>query len=87
MNAMIPPPKTHHPLATQDMRRILAYLHQNPGTTAEIARALRLTINRVNGLLLDLRAQGRVHAPSCTMGSKGSTVNVWACRGPEEGAK
>jgi len=85
MNAITP--QAYHPLATPDMGRILAYLQQNPGTTAEIARALRLTVNRVNGLLLDLRTRGLVHAPSCTTGNKGSTVNVWACRGPEEDAR
>lgn len=80
-------PQAHHPLAIQDMERILACLQKNPGTSVEIARALRLTVNRVNGLLLELRAQGLVHAPSCTIGSKGSTVNVWACREAEEGAR
>ncbi len=85
MNARTP--QARHPLAAQDMVRILAFLQKNPGTSVEIARALRLTVNRVNGLLLELRTQGLVYAPSCTIGSKGSTVNVWACRAAEEGAR
>lgn len=76
-------PQARHPLAARDMGRILVYLQKNTATSVEIARALRLTVNRVNGLLLELRAQGLVYAPSCTIGSKGSTVNVWACRAAE----
>lgn len=69
-----------HPLAAQDMARILAYLQNHPGTAAEMACALRLTVNRTNGLLLDLREQGLVQVDHCTTNRKGTTVNVWTCR-------
>lgn len=62
------------------MVRILGYLQNCPATTAEVARALRLTVARTNGLLLDLREQGLVQVDHCTTNSKGMTVNVWICR-------
>lgn len=74
-----PSPQATHPLAAQDMTRILAYLQKTPATTAEIARALRLTVARVNGLLMQLREQGLVQVERCTTNSKGMSVNVWGC--------
>ncbi len=75
-----PSPQAAHPLAVQDMVRILGYLQNCPATTAEVARALRLTVARTNGLLLDLREQGLAQVDRCTTNSKGMSVNVWACR-------
>ena len=74
------PPQAAHPLAAQDMTRILTYLQSSSGTTAEIARALRLTVNRVNGLLMELQKQGFVQVDRCTTNGKGMSVNVWVCR-------
>ena len=73
-------PQAAHPLAVQDMARILACLQNRPATAAEVARALRLTVSRANGLLLQLRAQGLVQVDHCTTNRKGVTVNVWVCR-------
>ncbi len=62
-----PSPQAAHPLAVQDMTRILSCLQETgAGTTAEIARTLRLTVARVNGLLMDLQKQGLVQVDHCT---------------------
>lgn len=73
-------PPAAHPLAVQDMARIRGYLQNRPATAAEVACALRLTVARVNGLLLDLDQQGFVRVDHCTTNSKGMSVNVWVCR-------
>lgn len=77
---MILQPQAVHPLAVQDMTRILAHLQNGPATAAEVARALRLTVPRTNGLLMDMEKQGLIQVDRCTTNSKGMSVNVWVCR-------
>ena len=74
---------TLHPLVAHDMDGILTYLQSHSGTASEMAYALRLTVNRVNGLLHELRTQGLVQVDHCKTYRSGKTVNVWAIREPE----
>lgn len=79
--------KPTHPLVAHDMDSILTYLQGQPGTASEMSYALRLTVNRVNGLLRQLREQGLVQVDHCRTSGSGATVNVWAIREPESPAK
>ncbi len=80
-------PLAQHPLVAHDMDSILTYLQGQPGTTREMAHALRLTVNRVNGLLRQLDAQGWVQVDHYRTYRSGATVNVWAIREPEKTAE
>lgn len=62
------------------MDSILTYLQGQPGTAREMAHALRLRVNRVNGLLRQLHAQGWVQVDHYKTYGSGTTVNVWAIR-------
>jgi len=80
-------PLAQPPLVAHDMDSILTYLQDHPGTASEMAHALRLTVNRVNGLLHQLRTQGLVQVDHCRTYGSGKTVNVWAIRDRESTAE
>ena len=64
----------------QDSDRILECLRAGPMTSAEITARLHLSAPRVNGLIHALNRRGFIHAPRCTTGPKGNTVNLWGLR-------
>ncbi|OCX71965.1 MarR family transcriptional regulator [Acidithiobacillus thiooxidans] len=72
-----------YPLMAQDMQRVIAYLQKGPATTGEIIRALRLTVIRVNRVLVELREQGLIYRSSYKTSERGDVVNVWACTGKD----
>ncbi|MBN6741305.1 hypothetical protein JKG47_12305 [Acidithiobacillus sp. MC6.1] len=49
-------------------------------STAEISTQLHLSAPRVSSLIHELNRRGLIHAPRCTTGPKGNTVNLWALR-------
>ncbi|MBN6741818.1 MarR family transcriptional regulator [Acidithiobacillus sp. MC6.1] len=67
-------------LSTQDSNRLLECLHAGPMTAAEISARLHLSASRVSGLVHEMNRRGLIHAPRCTTGPKGNTVNLWALR-------
>ena len=73
-------------LNTQDSNRILQCLQDGPKTSSEIAQHLRLSHPRVGGLILELQRRGHIHAPRCTKGPRGNSVNLWELRTPLESA-
>jgi len=65
-------------LLEQDQKRLLQALQENgPQTAQELARTLRLSVPRVSRLLQAMREKHLVHTPRCTMGNKGTPINVW----------
>ncbi len=71
-------------LIAQDQQKILACLQKGPLTSSEISPRIRLSVSRVNELLLNLRAQGAVHTSRCAKGSRGISVNLWELRSPTQ---
>lgn len=67
-------------LSKQDSDRVLECLHAGPMTTAEISARLHISVPRVNGLIHELKRRGFIHAPRCTTGPKGNSVNLWGLR-------
>ncbi len=64
-------------LATQDRDRILQCLHTMPMTVAQIGQQLHLNSTRVTRIIQTLKSERLIHAPRCTTGPKGNTVNLW----------
>lgn len=73
-------------LNSQDSNRVLQCLQDGPKTTGEIARLLRLSHPRVSALILEMSRRGQIHAPRCTKGPRGNSVNLWDLRAPLESA-
>ncbi|PKY10328.1 hypothetical protein B1757_10225 [Acidithiobacillus marinus] len=70
-------PQSVQLLGAQDQARVLEYLENSSRTAAEIARAIPLSVNRVNGLLLDLEKHGKAHVDHCIRNVRGDSINVW----------
>ena len=73
-------------LSTQDQNRILQCLRDGPKTAGEMARHLRLSHPRVSALIMEMSRRGQIHAPRCTTGPGGNSVNLWDLRAPLEPA-
>ena len=71
-------------LDQQDGDLVLQCLQDGPKTVHEMATLLHLSIPRTNGLLLELNRRGLIHAPRCTVGPRGNTVNLWDLLIPQE---
>ncbi|MHB8201975.1 MAG: hypothetical protein ACYDD9_14325 [Acidithiobacillus sp.] len=71
-------------LDKQDGDRVLQCLQGGPKTASEMATLLHLSVPRTNGLLLELNRRGIIHAPRCTTGPRGNTVNLWDLPIPQE---
>ena len=69
-------------LNTQDWDRILQALQDGPKTASEMAALLRVTPARASGLLQEMNRRGLIHAPRCTLGPRGNSVNLWALPAP-----
>ncbi len=67
-------------LNSQDRDRVLQCLQDGPKTAHEMALLLRLSQPRISSLLPELNRRGLIHAPRCTTGPKGNTVNLWGLR-------
>ncbi|WP_368605003.1 MarR family transcriptional regulator [Acidithiobacillus ferrivorans] len=67
-------------LDPQDSSRILQCLQDGPKTSSEIAQHLRLSHQRVSGLIHELNRRGFIYAPRCTTGPRGNSVNLWGLR-------
>lgn len=71
-------------LDKQDGDRVLQSLRSGPKTAHEMATLLHLSVPRTNGLLLELNRRCLIHAPRCTTGPRGNSVNLWELPIPQE---
>ena len=46
-------------------------------TVAQISQQLHLNSTRVTRIIQTLKSERLIHAPRCTTGPKGNTVNLW----------